>query len=234
MTRSIAINGTRLDKVQMLMEPESPGFVAYLRYPKSQIRVSYDDNAIRLVIPAYLCVELYRTGVLPQDASTAVTISIGGTLVGRYTVTDVRYPSSGEFISGGVIFTLSRVPRAYARSASARPMSRPTAARVETYVTNITHYLDESGELAPLPGPALKLASFLTLLIEAATCTPSASEHDSGIRCRAKACRGIIRTVLVPGQDEISWNCPVCGQNGVIRNWYNTKWNQLKRTGEPQ
>jgi hypothetical protein len=26
--------------------------------------------------------------------------------------------------------------------------------------------------------------------------------------------------------DEISWSCPDCGHNGVIRNWQGTKWNQ--------
>ena len=35
-----------------------------------------------------------------------------------------------------------------------------------TYVTDITHYLDKNGELAEMPGEARKLASFLVLLIE--------------------------------------------------------------------
>lgn len=37
----------------------------------------------------------------------------------------------------------------------------------QTYVTDITHYLDETGELAEMPGPARKLASLLVLLIDA-------------------------------------------------------------------
>ena len=37
-----------------------------------------------------------------------------------------------------------------------------------TYVTDITHYLDDEGELPEeMPGPARKLASFLVLVIDA-------------------------------------------------------------------
>ena len=42
-----------------------------------------------------------------------------------------------------------------------------------TNVTDITHYLDEAGELMQMPGQARKLGSFLTLLIEAATDAPA-------------------------------------------------------------
>jgi hypothetical protein len=147
---------------------------------------------------------------------------------------DVRYPIRSNSPFGEVTFTLTRVPRGNARSAGVQPLSQPAAAVSATYVTDITHYLDETGELMQLPGPARKLASFLSLLIEAATGAPSSGEHDSGIRCRTKACRGTIRTSLLPGRDEISWDCQVCGHNGVIRNWNNTKWNQLKRVEEPE
>jgi hypothetical protein len=232
MPTTIAINGTRLDEVRMPAKPFSKNVVSSLSYPKSQIRFSRTEGTLQLVVPAYLGVELYRTGILPQDVNTSVAISIGGRPVGRYMVSDVRYPISSNSPFGEVTFTLTRVPQGNARSADARPRSQSIAAGSGTYVTDITHYLDETGELARMPGPALKLASFLTLLIEAATGAPSASEHDSGIRCRAKACRGTIRTSLPPGQDEISWHCPTCGHNGVIRNWNNTKWNQRKRMEE--
>jgi hypothetical protein len=102
-----------------------------------------------------------------------------------------------------------------------------------TYVTSITHYLDDDGELLSLPGPARKLASFLALLIEAATGTESEHYHDSGIRCRTKACRGTILTMVPSNQTEITWHCPACGHNGVIRNWQATKWNQNRRMEQP-
>jgi|GEM_PF-275655 len=234
MPRTIAINGTRLDKVRMPLEPHNKGVVSSLSYPMSEIRYSRDKGTLRLVLPAYLSVELYRTGILPQDVNTSVRISIGGRPVGRYLVSDVRYPTRSNSPFGQVTFTLTRVPQGNARSAGVQPLSQPSAAVIKRYVTDITHYLDETGELMQLPGPARRLASFLTLLIEAATGAPSAGEHDSGIRCMAKACRGTIRTCLPPGQDEIFWHCQACGHNGVIRSWNNTKWNQLKRIEEPE
>ena len=231
-SKTIAINGTRLDQVRMPAEPFCKGVVSSLSYPMSQIRLSRDEDMLRLVLPAYLSVELYRIGILPQDVSTPVRISIGGRPAGQFLVSDVRYPISSVGPFGAVTFKLTRVRRGNARSPGLQPPSQPTAAASGTYVTDISHYLDETGELAPLPGPASKLASFLTLLIEAATGAPSAGDHGSGIRCRTKACRGTIRTSLQSGHDEISWHFQVCGHNGVIRNWNNTKWNQLRRIEE--
>ena len=98
-----------------------------------------------------------------------------------------------------------------------------------TYVTDITHYLDDAGELAGMPSPARKLASFLVLLIDAATEAFPADEYDTRIRCRTDACTGSIRTSVSSMEDEISWHCPDCGHNGVIRNWQGTKWNQRRQ-----
>jgi predicted RNA-binding Zn-ribbon protein involved in translation (DUF1610 family) len=98
----------------------------------------------------------------------------------------------------------------------------------QTYVTDITHYLDETGELAEMPGPARKLASFLVLLIDATSQVGPVSDFDTKIRCRTDACTGSIRTSLASMNDEIVWRCPDCGHNGVIREWQGTKWNQAK------
>jgi predicted RNA-binding Zn-ribbon protein involved in translation (DUF1610 family) len=103
-----------------------------------------------------------------------------------------------------------------------------------TYVTDITHYLDEAGELAEMPAPARQLASFLVLLIDAATQAFPADDCDTHIRCRTSACVGSIRTSLSSMDDEISWHCPDCGHNGVIRNWQGTKWNQRRQEADLQ
>ena len=98
-----------------------------------------------------------------------------------------------------------------------------------TYVTDITHYLDDTGELAEMPGPARKLASFLVLLIDEATQAVPADDYNTRIRCRKTACTGSIRASLASVEGEISWHCPDCSHNGVIRNWQGTKWNQRRR-----
>lgn len=125
MPRTIAINGTRLDKVRMPAEPFSKGVITSLSYPTSEIRYSRDEGTLRLVLPAYLSVELYRIGILPQDVNTPVRISIGGRPVGRYIVSDVRYPTRSDSPFGQVTFTLTRVLQGKARSAGEQPLRSP-------------------------------------------------------------------------------------------------------------
>jgi len=36
----------------------------------------------------------------------------------------------------------------------------------KTFVTDITHFLGDAGEIADMPAPARKMASFLALIIE--------------------------------------------------------------------
>jgi predicted RNA-binding Zn-ribbon protein involved in translation (DUF1610 family) len=100
-----------------------------------------------------------------------------------------------------------------------------------TYVTDITHYLDENGELAEMPEAARKLASFHVLLIDAATQAVPTHDHDTHIRCSANACTGSIRASVTSKDGEIVWHCPKCGHNGVIRNWQGTKWDQTSPGG---
>ena len=51
MPRTIAINGTRLDKVRMPAEPFSKGVILSLSYPTSQIRYSLDEGTLRWFCP---------------------------------------------------------------------------------------------------------------------------------------------------------------------------------------
>lgn len=234
MSQSIAINGIRLDEVRMLMGPSGNGSIVYLSYPMKEVRISQSNGKLSLLVPALLAVELYRSGILPQDVNTPVEVTIDNRSAGPFKVSEVRYPHNYQGPFEMVSFTLTHVPQAITQNArrSSR-QSRSERAEGGTYVTDIAHYLDETGEMAQMPRPARKLASFLTLLIEAASGATLAGEHNSGIRCRTKACRGTIRTFLPTIRDEITWRCVVCEHHGVIRNWQNTKWNQLRSSGEP-
>jgi hypothetical protein len=93
----------------------------------------------------------------------------------------------------------------------------------ETYVTDITHYLDKRGELANIPSPAKKLASFLVLLIDNTTSAGSANYDDTESRCRPEECCGAVLSRLNDDTKEILWHYPSCGHNGAILNWQNTK-----------
>ena len=116
MSKTIAINGIQLDEVRMPLAPYSKNVVSSLCYPMSQIGFSLDDDSICLVLPAYLSVELYRIGILPQDVSTPAEISISGRSAGQYVVSDVRYPMSNDGPFGRVTFTLTRVHQASPQS----------------------------------------------------------------------------------------------------------------------
>ena len=70
--QGIAINGTMLHEVRMLMEPYQQGAVSSLVYPKSRIRFTSEGQEIRLWFPAMLALELYRSGTLPQDAEGGI------------------------------------------------------------------------------------------------------------------------------------------------------------------
>jgi predicted RNA-binding Zn-ribbon protein involved in translation (DUF1610 family) len=106
------------------------------------------------------------------------------------------------------------------------PMIARTPAR--TYVTDITHYLNAEGELAAMPGDARKLASFLVLLIDAASRAIPARNSDTRIRCRTRDCTGAIRALIASSEGKIVWHCPECGHNGVVSNWQGTKWDQTR------
>jgi hypothetical protein len=110
MAQAIAINGTRLDKVRMLLAPWAEGTVSYLSYPKTHVQFSMADETVRLAVPPLLGMELYRSGVLPQDCQVPVTISVGGRRRGRFTVVEVRYPDSSG-ASRHVLITLARAGR---------------------------------------------------------------------------------------------------------------------------
>lgn len=106
MPQGIAISGRRLDQIRMPLKPWSNGVVSLLSYPKSQLKFSLEGGTLRLEIPLALGMELYRSGVLPQDSEAAVVVAIGGRRRGRFVVTDVRYPESPY---DPVMFTLEQV-----------------------------------------------------------------------------------------------------------------------------
>lgn len=105
--QGIAINGTMLHEVRMLMEPYQKGTVNYLSYPKSRIDFKVDGQKIQLSFPAMLAVELYRTGILPQNANDTFPVSISGKKVDHYRVLDFRYPGLYSRSADDVTLVLS-------------------------------------------------------------------------------------------------------------------------------
>jgi hypothetical protein len=99
-----------------------------------------------------------------------------------------------------------------------------------TYVTDLTHYLDEAGDIPQgIPAEARQLASFLALIVDAVTSRSpdDESETETGIRCRGSRCHGTILAALTHYEEPVKWHCPECGDKGVISNWQRTKWDNV-------
>ena len=110
--QGIAINGTMLHEVRMLMEPYQKGTVSSLVYPKSRIRFTSEGQEIRLWFPAMLALELYRSGALPQDAKEEFAVNVSGKKVGNYRVIDFRYPGASGSHSDDILMVLEKVGNA--------------------------------------------------------------------------------------------------------------------------
>ena len=56
----------------------------------------------------------------------------------------------------------------------------------DTWITDIRHYLDKDGELAPMPAQARNLARYFGSIIEAMTRPPLEPGRITGVSCRGR------------------------------------------------
>ena len=98
----------------------------------------------------------------------------------------------------------------------------------DTWYTNLTHFLDEDGRIAPTKGPGRRLAEHFVAIVAMISHPAIVPPAEYTVRCRRrpgrKPCPGIIEADLDPETDDIMWWCPVCGDNGYITNWKGTIW----------
>ncbi len=96
----------------------------------------------------------------------------------------------------------------------------------DTWITDLTHFLEDGRPHPQLPGPALKLAAHLGAIVVAVTSTDL--DSPLGVRCRRrpgrKPCPGQIEAFIDAESNHIHWLCLACGDNGLISNWENTLW----------
>ena len=69
------------------------------------------------------------------------------------------------------------------------------------YVTDLTHYLDPKGAIAP--GPLC-------------------------FKCRQRYRRAV--DTAITADDVVVWRCPACGTEGQISNWQDTFWDLSQGT----
>jgi len=93
------------------------------------------------------------------------------------------------------------------------------------YISNITHFLDEQGNIPKqMPKEARELASFLALVVDVTTKTMPSTLTPTDIRCFKKGCHGLVKSAIRPTNEEIHWYCPECENEGLLSEWKGSKW----------
>ena len=98
----------------------------------------------------------------------------------------------------------------------------------DTWVIDITHFLDDSGEITSESFQARKLAEYFAAIIVMASYPDPEYPPQYRVSCRRrpnrKPCFEEIAGFVDPETDDIVWMCPKCGDHGLISNWRGTIW----------
>jgi hypothetical protein len=94
-----------------------------------------------------------------------------------------------------------------------------------TWITDITHFLDVGGELIKEPMQARKLGEYLSAIVVVAS-YPDPEYEGFKVLCRRrpnrKPCLTEIAAWIDPETDDVVWICPVCRDKGIVSNWRGT------------
>jgi hypothetical protein len=93
-------------------------------------------------------------------------------------------------------------------------------------ITDLRHFLDEDGSRAEIPQPARILAEYFGRIVKGVT-TRQGDPLATGVKCRRRLKRNICPgevIAFINEQEDISWSCPVCRDNGAISGWKGTVW----------
>ncbi len=94
------------------------------------------------------------------------------------------------------------------------------------YITDLTHYLDKSGAIGPVKGPARAMAQFLVdVVTHASDATGAPLATPICFKCKK------IEVEASRAQDDaIVWICLACHTEGRISNWKGSLWDLRDRT----
>ncbi len=98
----------------------------------------------------------------------------------------------------------------------------------DTWMTDITHFLDEAGEMIVEPPQARKLGEYFAAIIMMASFPDPDYPREYLVRCRRKPnrkpCLEEIAGWIEPETFDIYWICPKCKDKGRISNWRGSMW----------
>jgi hypothetical protein len=97
------------------------------------------------------------------------------------------------------------------------------------YVTDLIHFLDKSGAISPVKGPARAMAQFLVdVVAHASDATSNAVPAPRCFKCK----KGAVEAGRAL-DDAIVWVCPLCRTEGRVSNWQGTLWDLRDRPSDP-
>ena len=93
------------------------------------------------------------------------------------------------------------------------------------YITDLTHFLDKSGAIGPVKGPARAMAQFhVDVTAHASDATGHALAAPRCFKCKKSAVE-----CTRAHDDAIVWACPTCRTEGRISNWQGSLWDLRDR-----
>jgi len=104
--KGIEINGIKLHEIGLYQTPHAPGVIVTLRYPKQNIKYSFELGRSFVEVPSLLAVELYRGGIISQKKDEHLIIKESGRNIGTFIIKKVIYPNSCSH--DGIRFELER------------------------------------------------------------------------------------------------------------------------------
>jgi hypothetical protein len=107
-----------------------------------------------------------------------------------------------------------------------------------TWITDMTHFLDEAGELASgMPRRAELLVIHFGRIVASVVEEEWGTIRDTGVPCRRrpgrKPCPGTIFAEVDPESIDVRWECTCCDDNGLILNWQAGPWDPVLRDIQP-
>ena len=98
----------------------------------------------------------------------------------------------------------------------------------DTWITDLTHFLDEEGNIISEPVEARVLAEYFTAIVLMTSYPDPDYPPEYKVKCRRrpkrKPCHTEIAGWIDPENDDIFWICPKCQDRGRISNWRCSMW----------
>lgn len=96
----------------------------------------------------------------------------------------------------------------------------------DTWITDITHFLDEDGHIVSVPAEAKRMGDYFAAIVMMASFSEPDYPPEYKVSCRRrpnrKPCKEEIVGWIEPDGDDIFWICSKCQDRGRISNWRGT------------